>query len=394
MHPKSPWSSSEDESGEEVEVMHIDNIEQGENKQFVLKGTFNRRPFHALIDTGSPVTIFTKAHVQKMFGKDYKLRPLDKNEKYIDFSSNRINFLGAMIGQVESGARNLDKVRALIAENWSRTVIGRDWLRGLGIKLKMEGGKCEITFVNRPPNNLFTEFKELFSRHERLEGHEINAQYKENCVPKQQKGRRIPLQLQSSVEKELKKLIEMGHIEKVNEIKDYVFIQPTVITVKRDKSIKIALDARETNGNIKKDKYQMPNLDNLLSKLAEIITQNVEGEVWFTSVDLKYAFGQVLLNPEIAKHCNFAIIGGKVSGIYRFITGFYGLTVMPTEFQRTMEDNLIILQNVFFIDDILIVTKGTKEDHEKKVREVFQNLDSRKLKLKEEKCQIAKIEID
>ena len=128
------------------------------------------------------------------------------------------------------------------------------------------------------------------------------------------------------------------------------------------------------NENIKKDKYQMPNLDNLLSTLAEIITQDVEGEVWFTSVDLKYAFGQVLLNPELAKHCNFAIIGGKASGIYRFTTGFYGLTVMPTEFQRIMEDILINLQNVFiFIDDILIVTKGTKEEHEKKLGKFFKN---------------------
>ena len=51
----------------------------------------------------------------------------------------------------------------------------------------------------------------------------------------------------------------MGYIEKVNEIKDDVFIQPTVITVKKDKSIKLALDARIMNENIKKDKYQMPN---------------------------------------------------------------------------------------------------------------------------------------
>ena len=88
------------------------------------------------------------------------------------------------------------------------------------------------------------------------------------------------------------------------------------------------------NGNIKKDKYQMPNLEDLLNTLAETITAKDGEKVWFTSVDLKYAFGQVPLNPELAKHCNFVIIGGKASGIYRFKTGFYGLTVMPTEFQR------------------------------------------------------------
>ena len=96
---------------------------------------------------------------------------------------------------------------------------------------------------------------------------------------------------------------------------------------------------------MKKDKYQMPNLDHLLSTLAEIITQ--DGEVEFTSVDKKYTFGQVLLNPELAKHCNFALIGGKTSGIYRFITGFYGITVTPTEFQRILADILITIQNGF-----------------------------------------------
>ena len=139
----------------------------------------------------------------------------------------------------------------------------------------------------------------------------------------------------------------------------------------------------------------MPNLDDLLNTLAETSTTQKGEKVWFTSVDLNYAFGQVFLNPELAKHCNFAIIGGNASGIYRFKTGFYGLTVMPTEFQRIMEDILINISNVFiFIDDILIVTKGTKEEHEEKVREVFRKLDSRKLQLKEEKCNIAKNEID
>ena len=59
-----------------------------------------------------------------------------------------------------------------------------------------------------------------------------------------------------------------------------------------------------------------------------------------------------------------------------------------------MEDILINKQNVFiFIDGILLVTKGTEEENEAKVREVFQTLDSRKLQLKEERCQIVTNEI-
>ena len=85
----------------------------------------------------------------------------------------------------------------------------------------------------------------------------------------QQKGRRIPIQLQNAVDAEIKRLLKDGHIEKINEIKDDVFIQPTVITVKKDRSVKIALDARALNQAIDKDKYQMPNLDNLQDMVAE-----------------------------------------------------------------------------------------------------------------------------
>ena len=39
---------------------------------------------------------------------------------------------------------------------------------------------------------------------------------------------------------------------KVDEIQEDVFLQPTVITDKKDRSVKIALDVRELNKNVKK----------------------------------------------------------------------------------------------------------------------------------------------
>ena len=77
--------------------------------------------------------------------------------------------------------------------------------------------------------------------------------------------------------------------KKINEIKDDVFIQPTVITVNKDRSVKIALDARALIQAIDKDKCQMPNLDNLLDMVAEKL-DNEEGEAR-SSVDMPYAYG-------------------------------------------------------------------------------------------------------
>ena len=166
--------------------------------------------------------------------------------------------------------------------------------------------------------------------------------------------------MQDQVDKEIKQLLEQGHIEKVDTIKDDVFIQPVVITVKKDRSVKIALDARALNNSIAKDKYQMPNLENLINMIAEKI-DGKEGEVWYSSVDMKYAYGQVPLAESTAKHCNFQIIGGKSTGTYRFVTGHYGLSIMPTKFQKLMDITLVNTDCTFvYIDDILIVTKGEK----------------------------------
>ena len=90
------------------------------------------------------------------------MQPLDKDEMYVDSSSNKVEFLRAIVDQLESGVRNLDKVRALIAENESRTMIGSDWLGGLGIKLNTNVGKCGTNCINEQPNKLFKEFTVLF----------------------------------------------------------------------------------------------------------------------------------------------------------------------------------------------------------------------------------------
>ena len=68
-----------------------------------------------------------------------------------------------------------------------------------------------------------------------------------------------------------------------------MIIQLVVITVKKDRSVKIALDARSLNNAILKDKYQMPNLENLMKKVAEFINGKQKEDVWFTSLDMVYA---------------------------------------------------------------------------------------------------------
>ena len=73
------------------------------------------------------------------------------------------------------------------------------------------------------------------------------------------------------------------------------FIAPIVLTTKKDGSIKLTLNAKPINAQIWRNKYQMPNMHELIDSVAHIITKDVPGKIWFTSLDLKYAFSELPL---------------------------------------------------------------------------------------------------
>ena len=211
------------------------------------------------------------------------------------------------------------------------------------------------------------QFTQLITRIGRSKIHIVKSKFHRNFQPKHQNGRRVPINLKERVNNEIKKLLEEGHIEKMNNCSDQYFISPIVITVKRDQTIKLALVSKTLNKAIHKNKYQMPNIETLMNSISQIITNyktEPADKIFFSTIDLKYAYSQLNLHPESAKHCNFNIVSGDMTGTYRFKTGFYGLTDMPAEFQKAMDYTLIGLKNIFcFLDDILIVSKGSEDDH-------------------------------
>ena len=125
------------------------------------------------------------------------------------------------------------------------------------------------------------------------------------------------------------------HFEKGRTLNDKTFIQPTVITLKKERSVKIALDAGKLNRAIGKDKYQMPNMNHLSELFAEQL-ETPDGEDRLTSLDMQYAYGQIPLDTKAAEQCNFQNSGGEATGTYTFSTGFYGLTTMPSKFQKIL----------------------------------------------------------
>ena len=214
---------------------------------------------------------------------------------------------------------------------------------------------------------------------------------KKDTKPIQQKGRPVPIHFQNIVKSELKKLIEKGHLEKADKTTENCFVSPAVITIKKDKSVKIALDSRKLNESCIKRKATMPNMEELISKISAKITKN-NGEIWMSKIDLDYAYGQAKLSPVASRHCVFSIIGGDFTGLYRFKKGFYGLSDIPTVFQEHI-DKVLEFKTPVWLDDIICVTNGTIEEQEEELREILSKLQENGYRASEKKTELFKKEL-
>ena len=140
----------------------------------------------------------------------------------------------------------------------------------------------------------------------------------------------------------------------------------------------------------------MPKIDTFIESISQQISAPApQNTTYFSTIDLKYAYSQLNLDANTANHCNFKIISGDKTGTYRFQTRFYGLTDMPAEFQKAMDYTLIGLQNTYcFLDDILIVSKGSLNEHKSYVMKCLQRLDDENLRIDLPIYHFGKLEID
>ena len=358
-----------------------------------------------LADTGSARSFIQYSKAQEIVDihPESKITNFKEKTRYKCFNNQEINILGVLQITLKSGAWTVRNCNILLVNNLPQNVIGRNILRQLGIQLtatKPTGKKIGLISDIPTEQNIIKwilkKYPHLCTRPGRSKNHMAKSIFKENFTPIQHKGRRVPLHLLERVEQELEKLIEDKQIIRLENCSDEYFISPVVITVKKDKSIKIALDYKELNDAIHRNKYQLQSIDNLIDAAANYISEwsTEQGTLYFSKIDLKYVYSQIPLDTQLQKHCNFNILGGKATGTYRFINGFYGLTDMPATFQKTIDVTLRNCHNKFaFLDDIIVITKGSITDHEKELDKILYLLDKENLAIKLQKCEFARKQI-
>ena len=106
------------------------------------------------------------------------------------------------------------------------------------------------------------------------------------------KGRRIPINVQDKVNIELMKLLdEKKHIIKLSSCPEKYFHSPIVVTVKKDQSVKLALNSKIIKAAIHKIKYQMPNIDTYFELIHNLFPY-ISLEVRVQSIKLRFQYSK------------------------------------------------------------------------------------------------------
>ena len=191
------------------------------------------------------------------------------------FSNDLIKIIGLIKTSIKCNDWVASGVDVTVVDDGHRPIIGRDLFSKLGFSLtqwkqvaNVDKNQCLIK------KQIEFNFPGIISRIGKLRTHSVTSTFHKHFTPKHQKGRRVPNNLQPLVNAELKKILEEKHNIKLNCCSAKNFISPIVITVKRDKTVKLALDSKILNKSIHNNKYQMPNIDNLIETTQQNLNTN------------------------------------------------------------------------------------------------------------------------
>ena len=322
---------------ESFEIKNTRTLAEEDLNGHIDKLKTNSEQLFAIADSGSPMSFLNEKTARRIQQHDKKALfetiPIGDTAQNVACNNGEtIVPMGRLIITIESGGCKIHSAPFIVVDIKKANII----------KLIQEQQKQNVHAIREqeefdPAIKQWVKdnFAQLWVRIGKSKNHTMKTQFIKEFVPIQQKGRRIPIQLQEHVEGELNKLIDQKHIIKLDKCSDRQFISPIVITVKKDQTVKLALDSKKINKFIHKNKYQMPNIDLLLNNIAQEVKSDKTKQTLFSKLDLRYAYSQIPLDQRTREHCNFSLTGGNATKTYQFQTGFYSLTDMPAEFQKS-----------------------------------------------------------
>ena len=358
-------------------VETISQMKHRYSQEFLVKLKFKeggrKVNMHCQIDTGATCNVmsFTDLCSLKQSSKPV-MRPSKSKLRFYDNSTVKVLGEVELICDTKTGKKLLNF--KIVRSTQMPLLSGRTC---------SELGLITVNRVNRvnadnSSSDLIEEFSDVFEGLGCLEG-EYHIDTDPDVPPVQHAPRRVPVPMKAKLKAKIKELEQQGVIKKVNTPTEWI---SSLVAIVKPNKLRICIDPKDLNKAIRRPKYQMPVLDEVLPKLSNAKI--------FTVLDAKDGFHQVRLDEASSYLTTFWTPFGR----YRYCRLPFGISSAPEEYQRRMHDVLDGLEGVEVIaDDILVYGCGTTEeeyirDHDIKLRALLERARERNLKLNKKKLKL------
>ena len=214
----------------------------------------------------------------------------------------------------------------------------------------------------------------------RWRGETLEVELQKGVQPYHARPYPVPKAYEATLKQEVERLCRAGVLRKVNRSE---WAAPTFIIPKKDKTVRFISDFRELNKRLRRKPYPIPKIQDLLLKL--------EGFTYATALDLNMGYYHIELSPSSKALCTIVLPFGK----YEYQRLPMGLSSSVDIFQEKMSEMFQDLENVrAYIDDLLVLSTGTYEDHLEKLDEVLRRLNKAGLKVNAKKSHFCTDEVE
>jgi len=188
--------------------------------------------------------------------------------------------------------------------------------------------------------------------------------------------RKVPIPLRSKVKDELDRMESLGVISKVDVPTSWC--AGMVVVPKKDGKVRICVDLKPLNANVKREIHPLPKVDDTLAQLS--------GAKVFSKLDANSGFWQIPL-AKTSRHLTTFI---TPFGRFCFNKMPFGISSAPEHFQRRMNEIFSGLPGVLCLIDDVLVFGNSREQHNLHLEAVLRRIQSAGITLNKAKCEFGK----
>ena len=225
---------------------------------------------------------------------------------------------------------------------------------------------------------LLVEYESLFQgKLGLLPGHPVKIEIKPHAKPYHGRAFPVPKAYEDLLRAEVDRLCKLGVLRRANESE---WAAPSFGVPKKNGQIRFVSDFRRLNQFIVRRPFPLPSIPETLRRL--------DGFAFCTALDLNMGFWTIPLDAASQRLCTIILPWGK----YCYQRLPMGLACSPDIYQEKMSS--LFPQVIVYQDDLLILSKGSFDNHLQLLRQVFDILADNNLQVNALKSSFCALETE